>query len=162
MTINESSERLLNFFLENHVYDPDTSFNKVVLISEDPALDKAILQEGLNILEKGLIISKIPKKNEDGSTRDIYVLNNNLLNLKQTVEIDGPVAGHICFVLNQWAEILEDENMCASPLKLTQGDIHNLISIIDILHDNQDDGEDGCGDPECENCNPPEGSSEDE
>lgn len=142
MTIIDATRNLINYFTENDIYNPQEDFIKVVTISESEDLDQAIVLKALESLEEEGLVSELTK--EDGETL-AYVLKKPLVEYSQSLELNFNTIQSLANIVNAFCDDLGIQKGKINPLNITEGDIINLLVIIETLKQqigNEDEDDD--------------------
>ena len=145
MTLNDASDKLLEYFLTNDTFDMEADFKKIVLLTEDENLDKAIVVGALELLEKNTLLTRVSKIDELGDKKEVFLLVKDLRTLTQTVVLPGHLCEEIAAILNQFSQVFEDESLSCKPLAIEPFNIQKLVDLVEILS-----GESSSGN--CSNC----------
>lgn len=130
MNILEIKNKLFEFFKENDTLVYPDDFLKVVIISENENLDKAIMLSALEIFEKSGLAKKVVYK--DGKNEKIaYVLEKPFHACNQNLEISGDLAGLVAKTINNNRD--GDDSNLTDPLSINARDIESLLVIIGFL-----------------------------
>jgi hypothetical protein len=122
MTINEIKQDLFTYFAQNDSFDLQKDFNKIVLVSEEPEVDKQIVLLGLKEFEEQKLVSRLPIEG-----RDFFVLQQPLQQYSQTIELHYPTLEALAKVINQYCDEADNQKDRVNPLNVTETDIQNTI-----------------------------------
>lgn len=122
-SISEIVTILLEFFQENAVFDMEADFIKVVKLPSNEKVEQAIVLAGLDRLAGEKIIVKLKE--------GLYVLEKPLVKYSQVLELSYPLIAAITETVNAVCQEMKDEQSLVDPLSIKEGDIANLIHIID-------------------------------
>jgi hypothetical protein len=118
MTVLEATNKLVEFFAKNDVFELATDFNQVILISDTEG-DKATILAALDGLEQsGLIIKK------HFNTRDYWVLLRPLVFETQNVTLPLNLALEVSRLLNS---LDPKQDSRSNPLAINAQDILDLL-----------------------------------
>ena len=130
MTLLEIKNLIFKFYTENDTLVLPEGFNKVILISEFPEMELAIMKECLkSFSELGLV--KIVDFEDDKKKKTAYVLEKPLKNYEQSVTLSGEIASYIAQILNDMKD--NDDQNVVNPLSITQENIESMIILITQL-----------------------------
>jgi len=130
MTLLEIKNLIFKFYTENDTLVLPEGFNKVILISEFPEMELAIMKECLkSFSELGLV--KIVDFEDDKKKKTAYVLEKPLQNYEQSVTLSGEIASYIAQILNDMKD--NDDQNVVNPLSITQENIESMIILITQL-----------------------------
>ena len=133
MTGLDASSSLFKFFSENDYFDMDEHFKSVVLISENEKIEKACVEIGLeDLCEMGVIIIR-----EEGG-KNFWILRKPLSHYEQKVELSASTAMTLSHVLNEICVALGNKEDKCDPLRITENDVNNLITVASKFLENTD------------------------
>ena len=137
MTILDASNKLLEWFVKNDTFcltsipNGKDDFNKIVLITERPDVDRAAFLAALDEIEK---IGVIKKKSVDYN--NYWILVKPLDSYEQTVTISGTTASIVAQIINQFCDVFKDDVDRCDAGRICEKDVKNLTNIINYLVNN--------------------------
>jgi hypothetical protein len=131
MTVIDSTRSLFQFFTGNDVFNIDEDFAKVVTITLNDVVDRAIIRQALqNFQDQGVVVPLVTEPEKAHPVTTHWALTKPLVEYAQTVELSFPTVHAITNTINEICDELEIEKEKVNPLQITEQDIVNLILII--------------------------------
>ena len=132
MTVLDMCVEVLKWFQNNDCFDLHKDFNKIILISENPKNEKALLLASLQRLEKQEMVTSV---DFEGST--LYFLNKNLQAFDQEITVDQETATKVSSVINKFCDTIDDHKDVSDPASIKSKDILHLALILETLQERQ-------------------------
>ena len=139
MTVLEASNKLYEWFEKNESFslskngkDKD-NYKDLLLVSENPNLNKLILKKALKEFEKGKACTKL-----EDEVYEYWVLLKPFDTYSQTITIEPQVAKAIGNIINEYCNVIENESDRCEYKKITSKDIQNLVILFLNLSKKED------------------------
>ncbi len=130
MTILDCSRNLFDFFKTSDIFDLDKDFKKVVLITLDDIVDRAIVRQALKSFEEQGLVVPLVTENQAGNLASHWVLVKPLVEYSQNVELSYPTISAIASTINEICDELNVEKDRVNPLQIVETDLQNLVLLI--------------------------------
>ena len=132
MTVFEAYSKLWTYFKENDSFIMEDNFHDIILVSDEPARDKACIQSALDDWTKTemLVLQKDFSWKPDSPKKNIYTLKKSLDSNEQSIPIHPNLAGIMMNEINSFCELIEDKTDWCNPNDLGSKDIMNLLHIL--------------------------------
>lgn len=139
MTVQDATNSLFSFFSKNDLFylvkevkDPKAkdNFKDVVLVSENPEADRAVVRLGLEEFEKQNLVKKITFAGHDG-----WILTKPFAAYEQTVSVDPQTALQMSQIINDFCTASKNKTDTCDPLRISGNDIKSLVLIVVYLVD---------------------------
>lgn len=134
MTIVEAANRLLEFFNKKESFSIEDDLKDVILISEDPDLDKMTFSLALEDLEKADMI-----KCFTAGKKKTYILKKPLNAYDQSVVLSGLTCNMIAHVINNFCDKIKDKRDYCEARNISEKDIRNLAFLAELATSKKED-----------------------
>lgn len=131
MTIYEASTHLYNWFAEKESFCMETDYSKMILISDEPEVDKAAV---LCSLDSFVELNIVKTKEIEGN--NYWVLNKKFETMEQTPSISPSTAIRVYNIIKAFSDITGDPAVDnCNILDINGRDIEVMLDAVDIMID---------------------------
>lgn len=121
MTVYEAELKLFNYFSKKDSFSFAENFSEVIPISENEALDKAVIQLALNQYIYHDLLKQLG---------DYYILLKPLNQISQNVSLSFNTISSIVNIIETYAESHNVKGLSANPLSIQEKDIQTILGIL--------------------------------
>jgi hypothetical protein len=134
MTIVEAANKLLEHFSKKDSFSMEDNYKDIILISEDPDVDKITFILALEDLERAEMI-----KSHTQGKKKIYILKKPFQSYEQSITISGPTSNFVAHIINNFCDKIKDKRDYCDAKSLTEKDIRNLAFLAELSSSKKED-----------------------